>query len=90
LKERHDKVREKYGNALFRLSFHLFLPFPTIAINVMKEIDIALTQFDLCDQLRANSSFMKVMATLFYYGNQTMSAAQLVIAVRALELLPLR
>ncbi|SAL96974.1 hypothetical protein [Absidia glauca] len=56
----------------------------------MKEIDIALTQFDLCDQLRANSSFMKVMATLFYYGNQTMSAAQLVIAVRALELLPLR
>ncbi|KAI8338579.1 hypothetical protein BC941DRAFT_512705 [Chlamydoabsidia padenii] len=56
----------------------------------MTEIDTELTHFNLCDQLRANSSFMKVMATLFYYGNQTMSAAQLVTAVRALELLPLR
>jgi len=33
---------------------------------------------------------MKIMATLFYYGNVSMNAAQLVVAVRALNLLPLR
>ncbi|ORZ18519.1 hypothetical protein BCR42DRAFT_411064 [Absidia repens] len=56
----------------------------------MGSVDIELSQLNICDQLRANSSFMKVMATLFYYGNQTMNAPQLVTAVRALELLPLR
>ncbi|KAI7906740.1 phosphatase 2C-like domain-containing protein [Cokeromyces recurvatus] len=53
-------------------------------------IDTELAQLNICDQLRANSSFMKVMATLFHYGNQAMNAAQLVIAVRTLNLLPLR
>ncbi|KAI8072917.1 hypothetical protein BC940DRAFT_316370 [Gongronella butleri] len=56
----------------------------------MDSIDTELAQLALCDQLRANSSFMKVMATLFHYGNQPMNAAQLVIAVRTLQLLPLR
>ncbi|KAI8391690.1 uncharacterized protein BYT42DRAFT_509844 [Radiomyces spectabilis] len=56
----------------------------------MVSIDTELTQLNLCDQLRANSSFMKVIATIFHYGNQSMNAAQLVIAVRALDLLPLR
>ncbi|KAI9472019.1 MAG: hypothetical protein EXX96DRAFT_344286 [Benjaminiella poitrasii] len=53
-------------------------------------VDTELAQLNIRDQLRANSSFMKVMATLFHYGNQAMNAAQLVIAVRALNLLPLR
>ncbi|ORX59561.1 hypothetical protein DM01DRAFT_1333025 [Hesseltinella vesiculosa] len=56
----------------------------------MESVDTELGQLNLCDQLRSNSSFMKLMATLFHYGNQPMGAAQLVIAVRALELLPLR
>ncbi|KAI9306468.1 hypothetical protein BJ944DRAFT_263505 [Cunninghamella echinulata] len=56
----------------------------------MDSIDTELTHLNLCDQLRSTSSFMKVMATLYYYGNQTMNAAQLVVAVRALDLLPLR
>ncbi|KAI9497365.1 hypothetical protein BDB00DRAFT_621041 [Zychaea mexicana] len=53
-------------------------------------VDTELKHLNICDQLRANSSFMKVLATLFHYGNQSMNAAQLVIAVRALNLLPLR
>ena len=56
----------------------------------MENVDTELKDLNICDQLRANSSFMKVMATLFHYGNQSMNAAQLVIAVRALNLLPLR
>ncbi|KAI9266834.1 hypothetical protein BDA99DRAFT_558871 [Phascolomyces articulosus] len=56
----------------------------------MDTVDTELKDLNICDQLRANSSFMKVMATLFHYGNQSMNAAQLVIAVRALNLLPLR
>ncbi|KAI8146143.1 hypothetical protein BJV82DRAFT_406980 [Fennellomyces sp. T-0311] len=56
----------------------------------MDGIDTELKDLNICDQLRANSSFMKIMATLFHYGNQSMNAAQLVIAVRALNLLPLR
>ncbi|OBZ84389.1 hypothetical protein A0J61_07560 [Choanephora cucurbitarum] len=55
-----------------------------------RSVDTDLAQLNLADSLRANSSFMKVMATLFHYGNQAMNAAQLVIAVRALNLLPLR
>ncbi|KAI9289090.1 phosphatase 2C-like domain-containing protein [Umbelopsis sp. AD052] len=54
------------------------------------EVDTELVQLELSPQLRANSSFMKIMATLFYYGNSAMNAAQLVVAVRALNLLPLR
>jgi hypothetical protein len=54
------------------------------------EVDTELTQLKISEQLRANSSFMKIMATLFHYGNQAMNAAQLVVAVRALNLLPLR
>jgi hypothetical protein len=54
------------------------------------EIDTELVQLEISPQLRANSSFMKIMATLFYYGNVSMNAAQLVVAVRALNLLPLR
>ncbi|RCH83283.1 hypothetical protein CU098_004644, partial [Rhizopus stolonifer] len=53
-------------------------------------VDTELTHLNIADSLRANSSFMKIMATLFHYGNQAMNAAQLVIAVRALNLLPLR
>jgi hypothetical protein len=53
-------------------------------------VDTELTHLNISDQLRANSSFMKIMATLFHYGNQAMNAAQLVIAVRTLNLLPLR
>lgn len=53
-------------------------------------VDTELKQLNICDQLRANSSFMKIMATLFHYGNQSMNAAQLVTAVRALDLLALR
>ncbi|KAG0171041.1 hypothetical protein DFQ28_008981 [Apophysomyces sp. BC1034] len=56
----------------------------------MQSVDTELRQLNLSDQLRGNSSFMKVMATLFHYGNQPMNAAQLVVAVRALDLLPLR
>ncbi|GAA5815476.1 hypothetical protein MFLAVUS_008988 [Mucor flavus] len=56
----------------------------------METVDTELTQLNISEQLRANSSFMKIMATLFHYGNQAMNAAQLVIAVRALNLLPLR
>lgn len=56
----------------------------------MSDVDTELTQLELAPQLRANSSFMKIMATLFYYGNAAMNAAQLVVAVRALNLLPLR
>ncbi|KAI9318600.1 hypothetical protein BX666DRAFT_2026039 [Dichotomocladium elegans] len=56
----------------------------------MEGVDTELKDLNICDQLRANSSFMKIMATLFHYGNQSMNAAQLVIAVRALNLLPLR
>ncbi|KAG2199821.1 hypothetical protein INT47_009434 [Mucor saturninus] len=56
----------------------------------MEPVDTELTQLNISEQLRANSSFMKIMATLFHYGNQSMNAAQLVIAVRALNLLPLR
>lgn len=53
-------------------------------------VDTELSQLNISDQLRANSSFMKIMATLFHYGNQAMNAAQLVVAVRTLNLLPLR
>lgn len=53
-------------------------------------VDTELLQLNISDQLRANSSFMKVMATLFHFGNQAMNAAQLVVAVRTLDLLPLR
>lgn len=56
----------------------------------MTSVDTELKELNICDQLRGNSSFMKIMATLFHYGNQAMNAAQLVIAVRALDLLPLR
>ncbi|KAF7724868.1 hypothetical protein EC973_000581 [Apophysomyces ossiformis] len=56
----------------------------------MQSVDTELRQLNLSDQLRGNSSFMKVMATLFHYGNQPLNAAQLVVAVRALDLLPLR
>ena len=56
----------------------------------MDSVDTELIQLNISEQLRANSSFMKIMATLFHYGNQSMNAAQLVIAVRALNLLPLR
>jgi hypothetical protein len=56
----------------------------------MAVVDTELTQLHISEQLRANSSFMKIMATLFHYGNQAMNAAQLVVAVRALNLLPLR
>ncbi|KAI8994553.1 phosphatase 2C-like domain-containing protein [Pilobolus umbonatus] len=56
----------------------------------MENIDTELAQLNICEPLRANSSFMKVIAALFHYGNQSMNAAQLVIAVRTLNLLPLR
>ncbi|RCH97733.1 hypothetical protein CU097_012680 [Rhizopus azygosporus] len=53
-------------------------------------VDTELTQLNIPEDLRTNSSFMKVMATLFHYGNQSMNATQLVVAIRALNLLPLR
>lgn len=53
-------------------------------------VDTELAQLNIPEDLRANSSFMKVMSTLFHYGNQSMNATQLVIAIRALNLLPLR
>ncbi|KAF7721444.1 hypothetical protein EC973_004668 [Apophysomyces ossiformis] len=53
-------------------------------------IDIDLSQLQIHEQLRANASFMKIMATLFHYGNPSMNAAQLVAAVRTLNLLALR
>ncbi|KAI8877814.1 protein serine/threonine phosphatase 2C [Backusella circina FSU 941] len=56
----------------------------------MDSVDTELSQLNLSEQLRANSSFMKIIATLFHYGNQSMSAAQLVSAVRTLDLLQLR
>jgi hypothetical protein len=56
----------------------------------MDAVDTELSQLNLSEQLRANSSFMKIIATLFHYGNQSMSAAQLVSAVRTLDLLQLR
>ncbi|KAG0163574.1 hypothetical protein DFQ30_011344 [Apophysomyces sp. BC1015] len=56
----------------------------------METIDIELPQLKIHEQLRANTSFMKVMAALFHYGNASMNAGQLVAAVRALNLLVLR
>ncbi|KAG1057292.1 hypothetical protein G6F43_000867 [Rhizopus delemar] len=53
-------------------------------------VDTRLTQLNIPEDLRANSSFMKVLATLFHYGNQSMNAVQLVVAIRALNLLALR
>ncbi|RCH94720.1 hypothetical protein CU097_013252 [Rhizopus azygosporus] len=53
-------------------------------------VDTELAQLNIPEDLRTNSSFMKVMATLFHYGNQSMNATQLVVAIRALNLLPLR
>ncbi|KAG0768667.1 hypothetical protein G6F33_002520 [Rhizopus arrhizus] len=53
-------------------------------------VDTRLTQLNIPEDLRANSSFMKVLATLFHYGNQSMNAVQLVVAVRTLNLLALR
>ncbi|KAI8643083.1 phosphatase 2C-like domain-containing protein [Parasitella parasitica] len=53
-------------------------------------LDTELKGLNICDQLRANSSFMKVAATIFYYGNQALTAGEIVNCVRALELLPLR
>ncbi|KAI9262082.1 phosphatase 2C-like domain-containing protein [Sporodiniella umbellata] len=53
-------------------------------------VDTELSQLNIPDDLRGNSSFMKVMTTLFHYGNQSMNATQLVIAIRALNLLALR
>ncbi|KAI9023766.1 hypothetical protein CLU79DRAFT_827323 [Phycomyces nitens] len=53
-------------------------------------VDTELLQLNITEEMRGISAFMKVMATLFHYGNQPMNAAQLVGAVRALDLLPLR
>ncbi|KAG1470631.1 hypothetical protein G6F56_002566 [Rhizopus delemar] len=53
-------------------------------------VDTELLQLNIPVDLRGNSSFMKVMTTLFHYGNQPMNATQLVIAIRALNLLALR
>ncbi|KAL0074050.1 phosphatase 2C-like domain-containing protein [Phycomyces blakesleeanus] len=53
-------------------------------------VDTELLQLNISEEMRGISAFMKVMATLFHYGNQPMNAAQLVGAVRALDLLPLR
>ncbi|KAL0087847.1 hypothetical protein J3Q64DRAFT_1809114 [Phycomyces blakesleeanus] len=52
-------------------------------------VDTELLQLNISEEMRGISAFMKVMATLFHYGNQPMNAAQLVGAVRALDLLPL-
>ncbi|KAI9025233.1 phosphatase 2C-like domain-containing protein [Phycomyces nitens] len=53
-------------------------------------IDTELSQLQISDTLRKNASFMKIMAALFYHGNQPMSAAQLVVAVRNMNLLALK
>ncbi|KAL0093506.1 phosphatase 2C-like domain-containing protein [Phycomyces blakesleeanus] len=53
-------------------------------------IDTELSQLQISDTLRKNASFMKIIAALFYHGNQPMSAAQLVMAVRSMKLLALK
>ncbi|CEP17450.1 hypothetical protein [Parasitella parasitica] len=53
-------------------------------------LDIELKGLNIGEQLRANKSFMKVAATIFYYGNQALTAGEIVNCVRSLELLPLR
>lgn len=68
----------------------VYNPQVNVLQTIMEAVDTELTHLNISEQLRANSSFMKIMATLFHYGNQAMNAAQLVIAVRALNLLPLR
>ncbi|CAO0791775.1 unnamed protein product [Mucor circinelloides] len=55
-----------------------------------ESIDLELKDLNIHDILRANKSFMRVAATIFHYGNQSLSAAQIVNCVRSLELLPLR
>ncbi|KAI7873039.1 phosphatase 2C-like domain-containing protein [Spinellus fusiger] len=51
--------------------------------------DTELSQLRIPEPLRKNVSFMKIIAALFYHGNQPMSAAQLVVAVRNMRLLAL-
>lgn len=53
-------------------------------------IDIELKDLNINDRLRANTTFMKVAATIFYYGNQPLTAGQIVNCVRSFGLLPLR
>lgn len=53
-------------------------------------IDIELKDLNIDDHLRANTTFMKVAATIFHYGNQPLTAGQIVNCVRSFELLPLR
>ncbi|OZJ01625.1 hypothetical protein BZG36_05601, partial [Bifiguratus adelaidae] len=53
-------------------------------------VDVELAQFNLLPQQRSNTAFMKVLATLFYYGNSKATAHELVHWIRVLDLLPLR
>lgn len=53
-------------------------------------IDIELKDLNINDHLRANTTFMKVAAIIFHYGNQPLTAGQIVNCVRSFELLPLR
>ncbi|GAN10712.1 hypothetical protein MAM1_0389d10257 [Mucor ambiguus] len=55
-----------------------------------ESIDLELKDLNIDAMLRANKSFMRLVATIFHYGNQSLSATQLVNCVRSLELLPLR
>lgn len=55
-----------------------------------ESIDLELKDLNIDAMLRANKSFMRLAATIFHYGNQSLSAAQLVNCVRSLGLLPLR
>ncbi|RUS15001.1 hypothetical protein BC937DRAFT_93041, partial [Endogone sp. FLAS-F59071] len=56
----------------------------------MPELDLDLPQLNLLPELRANSSFMKIIAALFYHANRQMTAHDLVDVIKELDLLPLR